>query len=169
MSFIRPEAGAAVMRWRDALIGVAVVLLGLWWASGFGVLKWLGIAVVIVGAVLVYSGVQRARFRGDSGGQGVVQVDEGEVMYFGPLSGGTVAMADMMRLTLDGGSTPTVWILWQPGASPLHIPVDAEGAEKLFDAFATLPGLRMEHMLQQMQSAPDHPVVIWQKDSRALN
>ena len=54
-------------------------------------------------------------------------------------------------------------MLSQSGAPDLHIPVNAEGAEALFDAFAALPGLRTEHMLAQMQRLPAFPTVIWQK------
>ena len=57
MTFIRPEARAAVAQWREALVGGVVLLLGIWWASGFGVMKWLGIGLVAVGAVLIVSGL----------------------------------------------------------------------------------------------------------------
>ncbi len=169
MSFIRPEAQAKVAQWREALVGGAVLLIGLWWASGFGVMKWLGIALVGVGAVLIVSGVQRARFRVGKGGPGVVQVDEGEVSYFGPLNGGSVAMRSVSRVVLDGRSSPAVWALYQPGQAPLHIPVNAEGSDALFDAFASLEGIRTENMLAQLKATPDQPVVIWAKSDPRLH
>ncbi|WP_435139376.1 hypothetical protein [Pseudopelagicola sp. nBUS_19] len=163
MKFIRPEARAVLVRWREALIGLVVAFLGLWWASGFGLLKWLGFAVLVIGVVLIFAGVQRARFRGEQGGPGLVQVDEGEVTYFGPLDGGTIAMCELSCLELNGASKPMVWVLQQPGQPALHVPWNAEGADALFDVFATLPGLKTEMMLSQMQAMPDHSVVIWQK------
>lgn len=169
MSFIRPEAQAAVAQWREALIGSVVLLLGLWWASGIGLLKWLGIAFVAIGAVLIVSGIQRGRFRVGKGGPGVVQVDEGEVAYFGPLNGGSVAMRSLSRVVLDGRSKPAVWALYQPGQAPLQIPVNAEGSDALFDAFASLEGIRTENMLAQLKAAPDHPVVIWAKTDPRLH
>ena len=169
MSFIRPEAHAALLRWREALVGLAVLVLGLWWASGFGLLKWLGLGVAVIGGVLIVAGVQRARFRGAQGGPGVVQVDEGAVVYYGPLNGGAVAMRDITRLALDGSSHPAVWVLTQAGQEPLMIPVNAEGSDALFDAFATLPGLKTEAMLARLREKPDHPVVIWQKPGVLLH
>ena len=169
MSFIRPEARAAVAQWREALIGAVVLLVGVWWASGIGLTKWLGVALVAAGAVLIVSGIQRARFRVGKGGPGVVQVDEGEVAYFGPLNGGTVAIRSLSRVVLDGRSSPPVWALYQPGQAPLHIPVNAEGSDALFDAFASLDGIRTENMLTQLKATPDHPVVIWAKDDRRLH
>ncbi|CUH52591.1 hypothetical protein [Shimia marina] len=166
MSFIRPEARAAVVQWREAVIGAAVLLLGLWGASGFGLVKWLGVALVALGAVLIVSGLQRGRFRTGSGGPGVVQVDEGQVAYFGPLNGGSVAVRSLSRVVLDGRSRPAVWALYEPGQAPLHIPVNAAGAEALFDAFASLEGMRTEHMLQQLKAVSDQPVVIWTKGDR---
>lgn len=169
MSFIRPEARALVMQWREVLIGLAVLMLGAWWAGGFGVLKWLGIVICGIGVALIVSGIQRARFRAGRGGPGVVQIDEGQVTYFGPLNGGAVAVQSLNRLVLDGGSNPAVWALYQAGQPPLHIPVNAEGADGLFDAFATLPGLKTGAMIAKLQARPDHPVVIWQKDDRRLH
>ncbi|SFL59419.1 hypothetical protein [Shimia aestuarii] len=169
MSFVRPEARAAMMRWREALLGLAVLLLGLWWASGFGLLKWLGYGVTVLGVIFIIAGIQRARFRSGQGGPGVVQVDEGAVIYFGPLDGGSVAMRDLTRLALDGRSHPAVWVLSQAGQAPLMIPVNAKGSDALFDAFATLPGLKTEAMLARLQEKPDHPVVIWQKSGVLLH
>jgi len=48
------------------------------------------------------------------------------------------------------------------------IPVDADGADALFDAFASLPGLKTEHMLGQLRAAPDRPVLIWQRAAPTL-
>ena len=43
-------------------------------------------------------------------------------------------------------------MLVQPGQPPLQIPLTATGAEALFDAFATLPGIRTERMLREMRA-----------------
>ncbi|MEI4232471.1 hypothetical protein [Roseovarius sp. D22-M7] len=166
MSFIRPQARAALWRWREALSGTGLAALGLWWVLGLGgLLHWLGYAVLIIAGAVLVMGVQRARFRNGAGGPGVVRVDEGQVAYFGPLTGGVVAIRDLDSLTLDPSGHPAHWVLSQRGAPDLHIPVNAEGAEALFDAFAALPGLRTEHMLAQMRRLPDYPTVIWQKVS----
>ncbi|NRB04427.1 MAG: hypothetical protein HRU30_14320, partial [Rhodobacteraceae bacterium] len=51
MSFVRPEAMAALTRWRELIIGVVIVLLGLNWAIGArGILQWIGPVVLIAGA-----------------------------------------------------------------------------------------------------------------------
>jgi len=164
MSFIRPDARAALWRWREVLTGAGLACLGLWWTLGLtGILHWLGYAVLLVAGAMTIMGVQRARFRHGGGGPGVVRVDEGQVAYFGPLTGGIVAIRDLDSLTLDPTGHPAHWVLSQSGAPDLHIRVNVEGAEALFDAFAALPGLRTEHMLAQMQRLPAFPTVIWQK------
>ena len=149
-------------------MGCAVFLLGAYWASGIGLLRWIGLVVALGGVLLVYIGFQRARFDAGHGGPGVVKVDERQIIYFGPLSGGTVDLDDISMLSLDPTSYPAVWVLAQPQQAEVHIPVNAEDAEDLFDAFATLPGLRTEYMLSQLRSAV-HPVVIWQKHSTRLH
>ncbi|TMV10291.1 hypothetical protein FGK63_04295 [Ruegeria sediminis] len=164
MSFVRPEAKAALWRWREVLAAVVVALLGVSWIGGpGGLLGWIGWVLVVVAAALAVVGVQRARFRTGAGGPGVVTVDEGQIAYMGPLTGGMVAAREMERLALDPTARPAHWILEQPGQPTLHIPVNAEGAEALFDVFATLPGLRTEQMLSELNGGAAHPVVIWER------
>lgn len=169
MSFIRPEAKAAMLQWREALLGVAVLLLGLWWVSGSGILQWVGVAVTLGGAVLIFTGLQRARFRAGKGGPGVVTVDEGQISYFGPLSGGVASIDDLAMVVLDPTQTPPVWILQQPRQMDVAIPVNAEGTDQLFDAFAALPGIRTEHMLSALKADATQPVVIWAKPVKTLH
>lgn len=169
MSFIRPQARAALWRWRETLAGAAIAALGSYWLTGFGLLQVLGGALVVLGAVFAFAGWQRARFRSLRGGPGVVQVDEGRVTYFGPLNGGSVDLRDLSLVSLDPTSEPTAWLLRQGGAADLQIPINAAGAEQLFDAFSTLPGIRTEYMLNQLNKPADHPVVIWQKEAIRLH
>ncbi|MCA0905932.1 hypothetical protein LCM27_05925 [Ruegeria marisrubri] len=164
MSFIRPEAKLALWRWREVLVAGFVLILGLSWINGpGGLLGWVGWLLVAVAIALAVIGVQRARFRTGTGGQGVVTVDEGQITYFGPLDGGIIATREIERLALDPTSTPAHWVLEQPGQAVLHIPVNAEGAEALFDVFSALPGLKTEHMLAELNGGSAHPVVIWER------
>ena len=68
-----------------------------------------------------------------------------------------------------------MWRLKQTDGQALLIPVDAEGAEKLFDVFASLPGMdTAELVLALHPSAPQQANltlaaetrVIWRKQSR---
>ncbi len=160
---IRPEAAQALSRWRDVMIGAAVLLLGVYWAffTGGGLLHWIGYLVMALGVVIGFAGFQRARFSAGTGGPGVVSIVEGRISYFGPLTGGIVDLEALGTLTLDPRAKPPHWLLAQPGQPPLAIPLTAEGADALFDAFASLPGIRTEHMLRQMQAGGDAPIVIW--------
>lgn len=162
---IRPEAKNQLLRWREVLAGASAALIGLWWLAGPGqLLTFPAVALIIAGGALIWIGVQRARFRSAGAGPGSVQVDEGQITYFGPLAGGAVALREMRRLTLDGTAHPAHWRLEQPGHAPLMIPVNAEGADALFDAFATLPGLKTQAMLQALNHPSNAQIVIWQHD-----
>lgn len=172
MSFVRPEVQHALWRWREALVAVCVLILGAYWAFGTGaLLHWVGYFVLAAGAIMLVTGLQRGRFRGDQNGPGVVHVDEGAVAYFGPLTGGAVALREMTALVLDPTGKPPHWVLSQPGQADLHIPMTASGAETLFDAFASLPGIRTEFMLSQIKTPPDRPIEIWRQaaDTRKLH
>lgn len=162
--FFRPEAKAALWRWREVLVASAVALVGLWWIIGPGrLLAVPGWALLLTGAALGVIGFQRARFRSGGDGPGAVQVDEGQIAYFGPLTGGVMALQSLERLSLDARSHPAHWRLDAPGQDALLIPVNAAGSEGLFDAFATLPGLRTERMLHELRGGQSHAVVIWER------
>ncbi|MGR3622678.1 hypothetical protein [Pseudophaeobacter sp.] len=166
MSFIRPEARVAIWRWRELIVAALMLLVGLKWAfTSFGVTAATGWALIVIGLVIAVIGAQRLRFRLGAGGPGVVQVDEGQIAYFGPLTGGAVAASELLRLRLDHTAKPPHWVLEQEGQAPLAIPVNAEGHEALFDVFAALPGLRTERMLAELRRQGPHQVVIWERSS----
>jgi len=163
--FIRPELRAWATRWREALLAVAVGVIGVYliFSSG-GILRWIGGAMVAMAPFQLFAGIQRGRFRGRSDGPGVVRIDEGQIAYFGPLTGGMAARSELHRLSLDGRSSPPVWVLEQPGQPELAIPLTAEGADDLFDVFGALPGIKTDQMLEQMRTVgPAHRVVIWER------
>ncbi|GGB22126.1 hypothetical protein [Allosediminivita pacifica] len=166
MSLIRPEAAKVLNRWREALIGAAVLCLGTYWTflTGPGLLRWAGVAVAMGGVALAVAGIQRARFRGEGQGPGVVHVVEGQITYFGPLTGGVAYIESMRALSLDPRAEPPHWLLEQEGQPTLAIPVNAEGAEQLFDAFAHLPGIRTEKMLRELRGGATEPVLIWRAE-----
>lgn len=166
MSFIRPEVTTLLHRWRGILTGAAIALLGLWWVlTSTGLLGWIGWAVIAAGLALAFTGLQRLRFATGRGGPGVVSITEGQVAYFGPLTGGVVALSELSRLDIDHSGKPAHWALHQPGQPVLTIPLTAENAEALFDVFAALPGLSMERLLSQMQPRGAQITVLWQRDA----
>ncbi|MCL3881856.1 hypothetical protein [Marivita sp. GX14005] len=168
-SFIRPEAGAVLRRWREALAGLAIALLGLYWIFGTspGLLMWVGYLTLAIGGLLSFAGLQKGRFRHGGGGPGLVQIVERRIAYFGPLDGGIVDLDALTSLTYDPTQKPAHWVLTHQGGAPLHIPVTAEGADALFDAFASLPGLAPGRLAAVSQSADTLPVHLWHKATPA--
>lgn len=171
MQIIRPEVREAIWRFRDAIIGIAISMLGLYWAiNGVGFMVILGTSMALAGALLVFAGIQRGRFRGGTGGKGVVHVLEGQVTYYGPIEGGSVVISDLDRVELDPSAKPAAeWILHDPSTTPLRIPTDAEGADSLFDVFAGLDGIQTENMLAMLQKKPDQQVVVWSAQPKTLH
>jgi len=72
-----------------------------------------------------------------------------------------VALSELAVVSLDNRRRPSRWVLCQPGVDDLEIPVNAIGAEALFDAFAALPEFPVDVMLQQLRHPSDNKVVIW--------
>lgn len=139
---LRPEALALLARLREPALGGVVLAMGLWVATRGGwVLAATGTLVAGLGLGWLVLALRRLRFRAGSAAPGWVEVDEGRITYLGPKLGGSVSLPDLLEirlLTLRGRS---VWRLKQADGQVLLVPLDAAGAEALFDTFAALPGL----------------------------
>jgi len=169
-NFLRPDARATLWRWRDVIGAGIVILLGFWWLEvANGLVRWLGYMAILLGATWAYAGFQRALFRQGAGGPGIVSVIERKLAYFGPLTGGTFDLADITSLSLDPTAKPAHWIVTGPNLQTLEIPVNAAGADALFDAFATLPGIRTQKLLDAQTRTPDARIVIWQRNAHLLH
>lgn len=167
---IRPDAARGLKRWSETLVAAGVVALGVWWAlTTFGIVKWMGAMVAVAGILLLVLAVRRALFWRGSDGVGHVEVDEGAINYFAPEGGGAVPVAALSALMLVQTAGATCWRLSAPGAAPLNIPVDASGAETLFDVFANLPGIDMQALLRALNAAQTKDVVIWRRNDVRLH
>ena len=170
MSFIRPEIVNGFWRWREAIFGGALASIGMYWAVGQqGIMAAVGTSLAIVGALLVFAGIQRTRFRVGTDGPGVVQVHERLVIYYGPLEGGTISVDALDSVALDPANKPATWVLTESSGQTLHIPTNAENAELLFDVFASLEGIKTENMLSELRSSPSEKVMIWPHTQRRLH
>jgi len=169
-SFMRPEAQAALHRWRDVLIAVLFACIGLYWAfTAFGILRWIGWLLVVAAALFAWSGLQRLWFSRGKGGVGVVTVKEGQITYLGPFEGGVAAITELSEIILDYSQDPPCWVLKQLGLQDVHIPLNAEGTDALFDVFASLPNMQTSPMLAALQKNDGHPIVIWQRRKHSEN
>lgn len=166
---IRPELRAQLRRFADLSVALVVAGLGLWVAlSSFGYLAWVGWALTATGSAMGWAALQRLRFQtaGLGGGPGMIQVVEGEIRHFGPLTGGFIALEeiDALHLSPDG----RLWLIDTMDGQRHALARDASGAEALFDAFATLPGLSLDAVLQALGQAPfASPRRLWTRPRHA--
>ncbi len=150
---IRPELVARLRPWRETAAAAAAGAFGLWVAS-FGGLVFLpaGLTVTAFAAAWGLSALRRKRFAQAVNAPGMVEVDEGQIGYLGPAFGGYVALPDLTELRLLSMGGRRLWRLKQADGQALLIPVDAAGAERLFDAFASLPGMDSAALLAALEA-----------------
>lgn len=140
---IRPE----IRRWlaihAELLTCLALVAGGLWLGfRGGWFLALLGGAVVVTGAVLAMGAWRRLAFRRAVAAQGVVEIVEGAIRYFGAETpGAEMPLRDLAEIRLLRVSGRACWRLRSITGEALLIPVEAAGAAALADAFTALPGL----------------------------
>ncbi len=164
MSFIRPEAMATLTRWREVALSLAGVAFGTWvmlrggWFYGI-----LGGLVLTFALGLALTGWRRMRFDTGDGAPGIVQYDEGAIAYFGPETGGVVALSEITEVQAVSRPGGLVWRIEQTDAAAVEIPVGAHGAERLFDTFAALPGARPAAFLDAVENPPQGQRRIWRR------
>lgn len=153
---IRPAAMALVTRWGEAALAAAFAFLGLWMATGGGlVLIPLGLGLCAMALAWGWTAYGRARFVQEATAPGVVELDEAELTYFSPGNGaglgGGMGLDDVMEIRLVSIRGRRLWWVKGAQARPLLIPVDASGNATLFDAFSSLPGLSPSMLLAALE------------------
>lgn len=166
MSFVRPEVARALYRWREVIAAAVAAAAGLWLMSRGGMLLGaLGGATTLAAVGTGWMAWRRLRFAGDSDAPGVVEVDEGQIGWFGPGIGGFVALADLAEIGLVTVARMRCWRFRQTDGQVLLIPVAARGADRLYDALTALPGLDGSALVAALDAGLDRPV-IWRRSAR---
>jgi hypothetical protein len=166
---IRPEAAEVILRWREALLGATGVLLGIgMMATSSGLSALFGLALALIGAVLGVSGLRHARFdTAEEDAPGLVEVDEGQITYLGPVMGGAVALDELSEVSLRRTATgEAFWKLVSTQAT-IYIPEGAHGAEQLLDALAPLPGFDGGRMVRAVRERTAVTVKVWSRPGHA--
>ncbi|MFB0994157.1 MAG: hypothetical protein QMC17_04990, partial [Paracoccaceae bacterium] len=128
--------------WWEVVLSISLGIVGLWFLCLGGlILGPLGGVASSLAAFWLLLALRRMKFVTLGQGEGVVEVVEGQVTYFSPEAGGVIRLQDLIeiRITLRAGQR--YWRLMQDDDDTLYIPLAALGAERLFDAFTSLPGL----------------------------
>ncbi len=173
MSFVRPEIARAALRWGETAIYAAVSLVVLWWLSGAASdVFWrivLMVAAGFVGFWLTRAAYLTARASADRDGPGMVLIDERRITYLGPELGGLVSINALEAIEIWAPDPPYAdsaprWILRHQDADEgLMIPINAEGASGLIDAFAALPGFEPDKAIAALGGAGGSVATVWRR------
>ena len=176
---IRPEVTDLIWRAREVIWGGLVVVCGLWLIDlGGYLLIPLGAVVATIGLVLATMAFRRMRFSQTVGAPGLVELDEAQVGYLGPEIGGYLSLNEVVELRILTLRGRRVWRLKQADGQALLIPVNATGAERLFDAFVNLPGMDAGTLMDALrQPAAEGPLpvsaaaemrVVWRRKGQGV-
>ncbi len=171
MSLIRPGAAAFLRRWRE--VGVAALLAGgalaLWGRAalaGATAPAVLLLGALALAAVIGRDGWLRARLRRSesASGPGLAAVREGLIGYLGPQTGGMVDLDALVSVEAERRDGALVWILRpEGGAPPVTIPAGAQGADRLLDAFAALPGFDRAALGRALDGPEGVRAILWRR------
>lgn len=179
MSFVRSEILDGLMRGREVILGTVIAAVGLRLiAQGGYFFTPLGIAVLALGGGWAVLAWRRMRFGQAGDAPGMVEVDEGQITYFGPKVGGSVGLPELVEIRLLTLRGRRIWRLRQGDGQTILIPVEAAGAERLFDAFAALPGIDTQALVAALQPSGQasgtaltlegEARVVWQRTARGV-
>lgn len=169
MSFIRPPVREHFAKWREAYFVAGILILGCWtFLRGYAtlnlVLQGIGLILSLVGILLLRTAIQRIRFRRSQKAPGMVDVTEREISYFGPLHGKTVSLESLNKIELrESEAFASIWVLHHSEGDPMIVPTTAKGSDRLFDAFTSLSGVKMDKLVEALNQVPIHSQVIWER------
>lgn len=169
MSFIRPPVQEHFAKWREAYFVAGILITGCWMflrgsATLNLVLQALGLIISLAGIVLLRTAIQRIRFRRSQKAPGMVDVTEREISYFGPMHGKTVSLESLSKIELrESEAYAAIWVLHHTEGDPMIVPTTAKGSERLFDAFTSLSGVKMDALVAAVNQVPVHSQVIWER------
>lgn len=178
MPLIRPAAAATLRRFSEVLAAAALAGFGLWLMLLGGWLLWpLGGVTVVLALAWAVQALRRVRFHQPAKAPGVVEIDEAQVGYYAPDLGGYVSLNDLVELRLVRLRGSRFWRLKQSDGQALLVPVDAAGSDRLYDAFAALPGMDTQALVAALEDpTPASPLpvtaesigpVIWRRPAAA--
>ncbi|MEO1796330.1 MAG: hypothetical protein AAFR53_04865 [Pseudomonadota bacterium] len=172
---IRPEAKEAILEWKEIIAGGALTIIGgNWVVNGHTLQPVLGGLMGLLGLALIFIGWRRVRFPMGGTGPGMVEVTERQITYMTAMGGGAVAIDGLNRVEVKTGASGIQWVFSAGPGETLTIPGDAKGAEALFDALVSLPGINYDQAMRaarapgSLAQGPDS-FLIWQKDRKALH
>lgn len=144
-------------------MAVVVGLVGLWVATRGGwFLAGVGGLVLLLAASLFWSAVQRLRLQPSESGPGIVEIDEGQIAWYGPGIGGFVSVRELAEIGLVTVQGIRVWRLRQLDGQLLLIPTGAKGVERLIDVLTSLPGLEIQRLVSALEAGLDAPF-LWRR------
>lgn len=165
---IRPDLIALLRRWSEVIVSAMLAALGLWLIRLGGlILIPIGAGLLALAAPMALLAYRRIRFAQPSIAIGMVEVDEAQIGYYRPDGGGFVSLQDLIELRLIRISGAPMWRLKQSDGQTLLIPTDAAGAERLFDAFAALPGMDTAALVAALSASAPDLAPIWRRPGKA--
>ncbi len=153
---IRPELRAQIYRFREGIVAAIAVALALWLAAQGGYfLTPLGVALAALAVVWGAVALRRARFARPISAPGLVELDEGRIGYFGAGQGlgGYIEIDDLSEIRLIQLRGVPHWRLKAKDGQAIVIPASTTHAERLYDAFARLPGIDMAVLTDALAAA----------------
>lgn len=170
MSFLRPEARAAIRRWGEAGAALGAVVLGFWWgvpgALSGSIFGWFALGAGVLALFWLRAALLGALATRPVTGAGVAVIREREIGYLGPFRGGFLDLDDIIRVEIYQVSEDQdpVWRLVGAQGGSLAIPASAEGARHLPEALAALPGFSDLAAVGVLQRRRSGRYVIWERD-----
>jgi hypothetical protein len=166
-----PPVAQLLLRYAEPVL-TAAAALWLGWEGVAGLLAGrspLLAALLLAGAAIAAAwsraAWQRLRLRARwAEGPGVVEVTEGRIGYWGPVSGGFVALDTLEEVAIRQAPDGAVWLLTSTDGERLAIPAGAAGAERLPDVLGTLEGFDTGRVLAALEGrAGGERVLVWRR------
>ncbi|MEO0343859.1 MAG: hypothetical protein AAF198_10515 [Pseudomonadota bacterium] len=168
---IRLELQKALFKSREILTygfaSVVFCFLSFW--LGQLSLQILSVVASLAFATLAYLGWRHSILGNADGGQGVVEVTERAITYFGPYEGWKLSLdaLEVVALSSDKG-IPSAnnyhWVIQTIEGMFYTVPAAASGAQTLGEELAFLPGIDLQKAARVIRTRQQGVFTIWRRD-----
>lgn len=154
-AFIRPEISHFLKFHRGWLLPLFIGLVLLWIAFGSDTRALTVKVMAILGALTAFyltvtSALQKRLILREAG-IGLVEIEEGQVTYFGIYSGTSIDLADLESVQLyrdEESFALKYWVLKTHAGVSLSIPAGARGIDQLIETLCALEGFQIHRALK---------------------
>ena len=169
MPFIRAEAWSQIKRYKDLIVGVLILLLGvkfllsIYWPSIL-----FGLLLLFLGTTFLVSFFRKYITSDILENVGFLEVTERQIIYIHSINGGEISLDGLKRISLivsaeDNFVKSRFWDLEGDNSENLRFPVAVAGVDAFIESLIFLTKVNYRAIKIALDSQNEENILVWEK------